>query len=92
MQGANQSVVIMEEDLKGLDMASVCGASRKDDNIGLIGRRMVGLPILTEKGEDEMIISELVVRRPGGHVKQNGFDIKLHQERGQDRDGAVAYI
>lgn len=33
MQGANQFVVIMEEDLKGLDMARVCRASRKDDSL-----------------------------------------------------------
>lgn len=51
---------------------------------------MGGLPILTEKGEDAKIISELAARHPGGHVKQKGFDIKLHQERGQDRNGAVS--
>lgn len=50
------------------------------------------MPILTEKGEDTKIISELAVRHPGGHVKQKGFDIKLHQERGQDRDRVSAYI
>lgn len=37
MQEGNQFLVIMDKDLKGLDMASVCGASRKDDSIGLIG-------------------------------------------------------
>lgn len=41
----------------------------QDDSIGLIGRRMFGLPILTEKGEDVMIIPELGVRQLGGHVK-----------------------
>lgn len=51
---------------------------------------MVGLPILTEKGEGAMIISESAVRHSGGCVKQRFLYIKLHQERGQDRDGAVS--
>jgi len=33
MQGASKFVVLMEEDLKGLDMASVRGVSRKDDRL-----------------------------------------------------------
>lgn len=58
--------------------------------VGLMDMRMVGLLKWTKNWENAMTISGLAARHPGGHVKQVDFDIKLHQERGWDRDGAAS--